>query len=41
MASEKRKSIRIFVHKKEEFKIDERKFQNVDAALRIIRRKKT
>ena len=40
MASEKKRSIKIFVHKKEELKIDERKFQNVDAALRIIRTKK-
>jgi len=40
MACEQRRSIRIFVHKKEELKIDERKFQNVDAALRIIRAKK-
>ena len=40
MASENRRSIRIFVHKKEKLKIDRRKFQNVDSALRIIRKKK-
>jgi hypothetical protein len=39
-ASENRKSIRIFVHKKEKLSVDGRKFQDVDASLHIIRTKK-
>jgi len=41
MASENRRSIRICTYKEEKLKVDGRKFQDVDAALRIIRKKKS
>jgi hypothetical protein len=40
MASEKRSSIKIFVHKKEKLKIDGRNFQNVDAVYVLLEQRR-